>query len=301
MLFAFLHSSCSFSCLSLCCIVKMRCQSVQIQLCHFASQQFDLSHSTLGQLKTNQHPGVFLFFFVCLERDSLHINHQEFTVKAESYLGINVPVVYCHSYSQHSGRLLREMKAPPKFFQNQKQTFPLCTAEPGLCWRSVTTKWCAFCVHSQPHAFVLPSVITAQHWQRCHNCWVCQTDSRSPAAVETTHWKSARVLLSQACVCVCVCIQWSTCLCNLPTFPCYSNATLVAKCPGSLAFFSFLLNRVAMWARVVTMQYLFLCKHNTVSSLGMEKLLWSPFMTMATFCESVVVIFPQICLECFFV
>lgn len=145
---------------------------------------------------------LFLFFLFCLFAKGFisltHINHQEFTVKA--CLDINVPLLYGHTHSQHSCRLLRETKAPPEFFQNPKQTFPPRAAEPGRCEPSVSTKRCALRVHSRPHAFVLPSVITAQHRRRRHNCRVCQTDWRSPAAVETTHWKSARVLLSQACV-----------------------------------------------------------------------------------------------------
>lgn len=242
MLFTLLHSSCL--CLSLCLIVEMRCQSVQIQLCHFASQQLDMSHSTLRHIKTKRHLGVFLSIwkgFILLT----HINQQDFTVKVNLF---GNSVWKYHLLLQNQFRNL--------WIKIQVQDWALSI--PFL-----------FCLHSQPHALVLPSVITAQHWRCCQllgllkqpcgfSC--CGNDTLEICPVYC--WLRLLCVFNGSHV-------WTTRLLSP------STEMQVAECPG-LPAVSFSLYSVAVWARAVTMQYLFLCKHNTVSILGMESF-WGLF------------------------
>lgn len=102
-------------------LFKLRCQSILTQLCHFSSQQFDQSHSKLRHIKTNQRLGVFLSIwkgFIFL----MHIHYQHFTDKVNHIWTQCVKV----SFS------VERVEGASKFIQNQKKTFPLCTARQGL-------------------------------------------------------------------------------------------------------------------------------------------------------------------------
>lgn len=175
---------------------------MQIQTCH------------IPHCASYQHLRVFLSIWKGLIL-LMHINHQDFTVK--------VNLIW--------NNVLRMNKAPLNTSKTKSRTFPLCTARPRLG---------AFISIFVLLAFSTSGVCVAV----CNYCTALTTLStvrflKQPCGFSLL-WKRHTGNLPVYCWLRLLCFQWFTCLDNSPTFPFYSNATLVAECAGLLSVFSLL-------------------------------------------------------------